>query len=70
MSSAEQKNVQIVLLIHSRQFVIYNIFFRVHEITNMVGKLLLFLLFIRGEEWEHGQAVVESYLKMIWHPRS
>lgn len=45
MSSAKQKNVQILLLIHSRQFVIYNIFFRVCEITNLVGKLLLFLLF-------------------------
>lgn len=44
MSSAKQKNVQILLLIHSKQLVIYNIFFRVCEITNSVGKPLLFLL--------------------------
>lgn len=52
MSSAKQKNVQIPLLIHSRQFVIYNIFFRVCETTNLVCKLLLFLLFscLPGEE--------------------
>lgn len=45
MSSAKQKNVQILLLTHSRQFVTYNIFFRVCEIINLLGKLLPFLLF-------------------------
>lgn len=36
MSSATQKNVQILLLIHPRRFSIYNTLFRLHEITNSV----------------------------------
>lgn len=69
---SQAENVQILLLIHSRQFTIYNILFRVHGITNSAVNCCYFscIVAIGGEEWEGGQGVVEICFKIIWHPRS